>query len=67
MNQELIDLQTRVAFQEETIQQLTDILTDQQRQIDLLRAEFALLKDSHQEVLDALERPAAADERPPHY
>jgi len=67
MNQELIDLQTHVAFQEETIQQLTDILTDQQRQIDLLRAELALLKDSHQELLDAVESPTAADERPPHY
>ena len=70
MNQDLIDLQTRLAFQEETINQLNEVVTDQQARIDRLRQEVQWLGARYQEVLDAMEagEPGASlSEKPPHY
>ena len=64
---QLVDLQTRLAFQEETLAQLNDILTEQQRQIDKVRLEFQLIQERYQELLDIIETGPAADEKPPHY
>ena len=36
MNERLTELEVRVAFQEKTIQDLNEVVTDQQRQIDRL-------------------------------
>ena len=65
---ELIELQTRLAYQEDTIQQLNDVITQQdatilqlQQQMRLLAKrmdEIALAQDSGGEILN---------ERPPHY
>ncbi|MDR2212645.1 MAG: SlyX family protein [Pseudomonadales bacterium] len=71
MSDELIDLQTTVAFQERNLNELADILTAQQKQLDVLRAEVQLLRE-RVAYLEAAPRQqaepfSAAEERPPHY
>lgn len=65
--QERIDaLETRLAFQDDTIGQLNDALIAQQARIDLLEAEMRQLVDEFRGGMsDAQIRPA--DELPPHY
>ena len=61
-----IELETRLLFQEDTIAKLNDALVDQQRQIDQLR-------DTITRLVALLERGAddthetQRDEPPPHY
>ena len=40
INDELVNLETKVAYQEDTIQTLNDALCQQQRQIDKLEAKM---------------------------
>ena len=63
----LVEVETKLAYQEDTIQQLNDVICRQQDQIDALRAQYELLVTRVKE-LDA-DRPDGddIDERPPHY
>lgn len=67
----VVDLQSRFAFQEDNIQTLNDIVTRQQRQIDVLERELELHREKLTELIQsAAERSptaSAIDERPPHY
>jgi len=69
--EQVVDLQTRFAFQEDNLQALNDIITRQQRQIDILERELELhrekLTDLLQAAADRAPAMSAADERPPHY
>lgn len=69
--EQLVDLQTRFAFQEDSLQALNDIVTRQQMQLDSLQRELQLHREKMLELMQALaERapaPSAVDERPPHY
>jgi SlyX protein len=59
-------LETRLAFQDDTIQQLNDALIAQQASIDLLEAEIRQLIDEFRDgVTEAQNGPV--DELPPHY
>jgi SlyX protein len=59
-------LETRLAFQDDTIQQLNDALIAQQARIDLLEAEIRQLIDEFRGgVTEAQNGPV--DELPPHY
>ncbi|MEJ2360203.1 MAG: SlyX family protein [Gammaproteobacteria bacterium] len=67
LEQHVTELQTQLAFQEDTIQTLNDIVTRQQAQIDKLEHEVKALLVQMQQLSDAL-RPSPADEAPPpHY
>lgn len=67
MNEDLIELQTQLAFQEQTIAELNVALTDQQKQIDLLRLEIKFLKEKFGALEEKVEAGPPQDERPPHY
>lgn len=67
MSNELIELQTQLAFQEHTISELNDVLTSQQQQIDLLRLEIKLLKEKLGVLEDRIDTAPPQHERPPHY
>ena len=67
MSNELIELQTQVAFQEQTIAELSDVLTSQQQQLDLLRLEIKVLKEQLGVLEDRVEAGPPQDEKPPHY
>lgn len=61
----LIELELRYMQQSELLQQLSDVLYEQQRSLDALRAEVDLLKrklEGEPGLVDAKQQ-----ERPPHY
>jgi SlyX protein len=64
----LIEIETKLAFQEDTIQALNDVVCRQQNQIEQLEAKLALLIDRFRQLS---EEPAGnhkpQDEKPPHY
>jgi Uncharacterized protein conserved in bacteria len=67
MEQRLIDIELKVVSLEDTVESLNQLVYEQQKQIDELRAACKLLLGR----LDERDRMAAAsnpvDERPPHY
>ena len=63
---ERIDLlETRLAFQDETIETLNKTITKQWLKIDTLTRQLANLNERLQEAEQRT--PGAANERPPHY
>jgi SlyX protein len=63
---ERIDLlETRLTFQDETIETLNKTITAQWQQIDALTRQLAALSERLQEA--EANAPAAANEPPPHY
>ena len=66
----MADLQSQMAFQEDTVQALNDALADQQQEILVLRRQVELLRAQLEEqasATDATAARAAEDEKPPHY
>jgi len=61
--------ETKLAFQEDTIQQLNDALVEQQSRIDQLEISLRSLLERFDGEPDLPDLPdiSAADERPPHY
>lgn len=69
--EQLVELQTQFAFQEDLLQALNEVVTKQQSQIDALQRELSLQRDKMIHVLENLPTSSAVgsneDERPPHY
>lgn len=67
-SKKLIDLETRLAFQEDTLNTLNDIVSKQQLQIDRLEITCKSLVDRIRN-LSAIENQGTEpiEERPPHY
>ncbi len=63
----LIDLQTQLSFQEDTVAQLNEVVTRQQRDIMQLREEMEKLKELYQAMLENTQTEAPVNEIPPHY
>lgn len=62
-----IDLETRLAHQDQLLNQLNDVVTEQQAKIMQLEALCKSLIQRVQSVSDGPSSQDAADERPPHY
>lgn len=60
-------LESRLAYQDQTIEQLNETITAQWKQIDALARQLATLTERMQEAEANAPAPAPADERPPHY
>lgn len=58
-------LESRLAYQDDTIEQLNQTITAQWKQIDVLTRQLAALGERLQET--EANAPATANERPPHY
>jgi SlyX protein len=67
MTEELIELQTQLAFQEHTIAELNDVVTNQQKQLDLLRLELKMLREKLGDLEVRVETGPPGQEKPPHY
>ncbi|WP_330925926.1 SlyX family protein [Candidatus Sororendozoicomonas aggregata] len=68
MNQALIDLQTQLSFQEQTIDQLNNVVTRQQKEMVQLLAEVKALKEAYQALMEATKTErGVTSEIPPHY
>ncbi len=62
-----IELETRLAFQDDTLRQLNDVITDQQTRIGELERICRHLIERLARLGDGESKGAAADEVPPHY
>lgn len=67
MNIDLLELQTQISYQEDTVQQLNDVVTRQQADIDLLQREVDLLRGKLMELIASLRETGSEDAPPPHY
>ena len=61
----LIDIETKLAHQEQLLSELNDALTNQQAQISQLESLCQSLIDRLKSLVDGADQ--ATDERPPHY
>jgi SlyX protein len=69
--QRLIELESRVTYQDDTILQLNDVLCKQQDQIDrleqLTKQLLGRVRDLSSNSADGIADFSASDDRPPHY
>lgn len=66
MEQRVEQLETRVAFQDEALNRLSDIIAGQRKELDQLHQEMAELKARFREIRLSAVNPDES-ETPPHY
>lgn len=67
MQDRLAELETRVAFQEQTLQDLNDVVTRQQAEIERLSRAYETLKVQLLELAPSLLASRDEETPPPHY
>ena len=68
MNEDrLVEIETKMAFQENTIKDLSDAVYSQQKQLDVINKTLKLLVDQIDESSLISPRGNLKDEKPPHY
>jgi len=67
MDERLIEIETKVAYQEHTISELNDVIYRQQQQIDQLERICKALTDRMQDMAESVGSDKGGHERPPHY
>ena len=69
LKDDMVELQSQMAFQEATVEALNESLAVQQQEIILLRRQLELLKQRQEEQAAVPESGGAglSGERPPHY
>lgn len=67
LQDKLIDLETKLAFQDDTIDQLNQVVTKQQQQIDRLTDQVSLLKQAIAAIMNDPGSSISGQEKPPHY
>ena len=67
MENKIIDLESKLAFQDETINELNEVITDQQQQLDQLREEIRLLALRIASVAQSSTGTEEKEPPPPHY
>lgn len=64
---QLIELETKLTYQEDLLQELNTLVTQQQEQLDRLTATCKSLDNRLKEVMQCLPDNQNIDETPPHY
>jgi SlyX protein len=67
MENRLIELETRLAFQDNTLQELNAVVVRQQREIDALTRELETLKAQIRTLAPELVASRTDEAPPPHY
>jgi SlyX protein len=67
MDERIIDLESRMAFQEEAIHTLSETLIEQQRTIDSLSRTIDALRQRLQALEPSPLQPGETEPPPPHY
>ena len=68
LRQQVVELQSQLAFHEDTVNALNDALSQQQREIITLRRQLTLLKQRQDEqALLVGEGSPSPEPKPPHY
>lgn len=65
VEERIAELEMRIAFQDDTLQALNDVLVSQQAVIDRLAAQLSVLRQRQEELSGRLE--AGDEPPPPHY
>jgi len=65
--QRLIDIETRIAYQEQALAELNDVLTDQQAQLTRLQNFAVTLGERIRSPAERPESAAEDEQKPPHY
>ncbi len=66
--QQMVELQSQMAFQEDTVNVLNGAVTAQQKEILILREQLELLKQHQDEANARMDQAEpVVDEKPPHY
>jgi SlyX protein len=64
----LVDIETKIAFQEKSLKELNDVMYDQQREIERLNSICDLLVKRVRDLSDFIPgSDGPANEKPPHY
>ena len=63
----IIELEIKLAYQEDLTQTLNDIVSEQQKQIQRLEESFTLLHQRQQTLAESIESNQADHQPPPHY
>ena len=67
MNDRLIDLEERLAFQERSLQEFNDIVARQQRDISALTLALQALQQQVRALTPAVVASSSDESKPPHY
>lgn len=67
MNDDIVDLQTRQAFQDGLLEQLNEVVTQQQQQIDRLENQITALKSQIESMHQTQLMQQSDEPPPPHY
>ncbi len=63
----IVELEIKLAFQEDLLESLNHIITEQQRQIQCLENSFTLLHQRQQNLAESIESTQEDNQPPPHY
>ncbi len=66
-NQQLIDIETKLAYQEDLVQELNKIVHQQQVKLDRLEDAYQLLAKNYARLSAEGDAEHPVDEKPPHY
>ena len=67
MEDRIIELETKLSYQEDLLQELNSHVITQQSQIDKLNQLCGILKEQFNEVMSSLPDSSSGNEVPPHY
>ncbi|MDO8891072.1 MAG: SlyX family protein [Sulfurimicrobium sp.] len=67
IEERLIEIENKICYQEDTVQELNKVIYQQQKQIDRLEAICSSLVNHVRDISDAMAENSVANEKPPHY
>ncbi len=67
LDNRIIELETKLSFQEDLLQELNTHVITQQEQIDKLNTLCDSLREQYKEIISSLPDASSGDETPPHY
>ncbi len=66
-DESFLDIETKLAYQEDLVESLNKVVSDQQRQIDALEKTCRKMADRLMDLSEAFEATQVEDAPPPHY
>ncbi|MCP4714463.1 MAG: SlyX family protein [Deltaproteobacteria bacterium] len=66
-NSRLVEIETKIAYQENTLRELNEVVCNQQKQIDQLERTCNILLESVKALTKVSEKREPINEKPPHY
>jgi SlyX protein len=67
IEERLVEIESKIAYQEDTVQELNKVIYQQQKQIDRLEAICSSLINHVRDLSEAMAESSITNEKPPHY